>query len=1428
MDQRSAVTTAAGAQALAAGRFPLSTLPQLSSRPGAPVTVWLDFDGTPAFDWAGGGGNRRVHGPAAGTDDPVPAFSLDANTNDYTQGELDAIDLIWRQVSEKFSPFNINVTTVAPPNLNDGAAIQMVIGGSNSDWYGSGGGVAPINGFTNGNSNTGFVWSADAIDAGSTTISTGDRHFIAETAAHEAGHLFGLEHQSVIDGMNNVLIEYSNGGPTTSPIMGNSSNNSTRRGIWFSGPSSRRDNNNNLVYAGPQDDLGVLTHAGNFITYRPDDFGDFSGSGTLNVNTQTGVATGGGVIQTNGDRDAFTFVAIGPVLSFTVNNFAEGGMLAPTLELIPLGSGGNPSWSVTTTNTSATLSTTNAVPGGGYVLRVSPQFNEYGSLGQYSITGNVGVFAGLNGTQLVVTGYNANNDIGISYHSSTDRIVLQNDVFGGSAVQQFPRSSVTSIVVNTPGGNDMIDVFGQFSVLNIPITVNAGGGDDYLIFQGTTGNDLQILETGSFGRNNQTPVTFRDVERFVMSAFDGYDTQRLHEVPASLSVTVYGGGHDDGFDLGWGDVERIRGPVNYSGDGGYDTFVVQNEWASGDWYHSIGSNYVSNNKDGFSHDTYVNTTERIIIGASHNNDTMYASPFANFSYIMYGRGGHDTFDIQGGSGGANLYGGDGNDRFYFGGGNLLSSVSNVYAYGEAGDDVMVLDDHNSTHDLPWAVFGNTGDPNTANTVFLGLNAYTYSAFEGVEVLGGNGNNDFQIYSSSVPVTLRGGGGNDQFRFLQTTGGIWDMAIDGQAGLDVLTADDRNFAPGISVMELTDTYLRRWAGWGIFSVPYTSSYSNIEAMNYYAHASATTTYVYSTSSAISAGQQYSLFLNSGADFIAVYTQDSSGNLTINGNLGISGGGGVDSIYVNSSYGPDAMNYSFSNTYGPGTQNIYGVGAAGMGTAAVENINVIGGAADDTFNVNQYSSGTALAVYGGEGNDTFRFGNNNLQANLTNASLCLFDGQGGADTAIIDNLNNANGWNYYSYAGSFVSATSGYSWTLSHGGVEQIAVNAGPAGDSFNIDTLSVGNSLVLNGGGGYDTLDAGRMVATGSFTIAGIQGPILYDAGAGGGRIRMWNNFGSGARTTHVDAASIGAWPADSLFSPGAYIQFSGISDNGSTPGLDLMFGRGSDTIYARPLANATVVINGGAQGTPGDQLNLALADAQGYSINPTSATTGNVTSSNLKTLWWSNIEEPIGVDDVAPVVVAADINLNGIAMPGVLEGTVVRQSLDVQFSEDVSALIHPSWIELTNLTSGETIPWTNIAVEFDAATNIAHFTFPGYPDGVLPSGNYAGRVYAGLPDFFGNAMPADAPFEFFFLAGDANHDRFVDANDLDIITGNWQGGGKLFSEGDLNYDGTVNARDLYVLASNWQAYLPPPQLILSAGKIAKDRTEFTVDELING
>ena len=107
---------------------------------------------------------------------------------------------------------------------------------------------------------------------------------------------------------------------------------------------------------------------------------------------------------------------------------------------------------------------------------------------------------------------------------------------------------------------------------------------------------------------------------------------------------------------------------------------------------------------------------------------------------------------------------------------------------------------------------------------------------------------------------------------------------------------------------------------------------------------------------------------------------------------------------------------------------------------------------------------------------------------------------------------------------------------------------------------------------------------------------------------------------------------------------------------------------------------------------------------------------------------------------------------------------------------------------------------------------------------------AGITDATGNALDGDndlliggnANFNFFWLAGDMNHDRKVDVVDLGILSSHWQTTtGNTYATGDLNYDGKVDVVDLGILSSNWQKTLAAPagivadSLSLPAGTISQ-------------
>jgi serralysin len=84
----------------------------LNSLLGANQTIYLDFDGniTSGTLW-----NVNF---TSGANIVTPAFDFDGNITSFSSSELERIQYIWQRVAEDFSPFNVNVTTQTPADIN--------------------------------------------------------------------------------------------------------------------------------------------------------------------------------------------------------------------------------------------------------------------------------------------------------------------------------------------------------------------------------------------------------------------------------------------------------------------------------------------------------------------------------------------------------------------------------------------------------------------------------------------------------------------------------------------------------------------------------------------------------------------------------------------------------------------------------------------------------------------------------------------------------------------------------------------------------------------------------------------------------------------------------------------------------------------------------------------------------------------------------------------------------------------------------------------------------------------------------------------------------------------------------------------------------------------------------------------------------------
>jgi hypothetical protein len=371
---------------------------RLHSKPGAPRTVYVNFRGKVVTGTAWNGHS----GVASHTMLP---YSQDGDTDTVNQAEADTIAEVWKGIAEDFAPFDIDVTTEAPPAFGPNVGEILVsprLDQAGNAIFGPAGGVAYVGVWGRGD----FPYYSPALVF---PEALGSAKNIIEAASHELGHNLGLSH----DGRTGIDEYYGGHGTglvSWGPLMGVGYYANVTQ--WSRGDYSNANNT--------QDDLAVI--AGK-LGWRADDHGATAATATpLGISggvvasetlvtdpLSEGSSANRGIIGSASDEDVFTFELGGDgAIDVTItpewtDAFKAQGLRGSNLDVEAVlhradGSGGlgtEVASSNPPTDTAARIEA--SLTAGRYHLLVrgvgvgtaSTGYTDYGSLGHYFIAGTL-------------------------------------------------------------------------------------------------------------------------------------------------------------------------------------------------------------------------------------------------------------------------------------------------------------------------------------------------------------------------------------------------------------------------------------------------------------------------------------------------------------------------------------------------------------------------------------------------------------------------------------------------------------------------------------------------------------------------------------------------------------------------------------------------------------------------------------------------------------------------------------------------------------------------------------------------------------------------------------------------------------------------------------------------------------------------------
>lgn len=349
----------------------------LHSKPGASRLIYLDFNGHVASNTAWYAGSLNAQ-----------AYDIDSNPGVFSTLELNNIKEIWQRVAEDFASFDVDVTTQEPAedllqrtsSADSQYGTRAVITHSMPELCSqSCGGVAYVNSYS--------YYSSAIPDAYkpawvfSDKLGNGYPKYVAEAASHEIGHNLNLNHDG--NSATSYYAGHGSGATGWASIMG----------VGYYKPVTQWNKGEYVGSNNFQDDIAVIQSAG--ASLRADDYANNITEASLLGGAASAISQAG-IIERNTDVDIFAFTAGSGLAQITVTPDSVSPNLDVLLKVLDA-QGNTVAQANPADNLSASLSV--SLLSGQYFLQIegvgagdlTTGYSNYGSLGQYQITGSFAI-----------------------------------------------------------------------------------------------------------------------------------------------------------------------------------------------------------------------------------------------------------------------------------------------------------------------------------------------------------------------------------------------------------------------------------------------------------------------------------------------------------------------------------------------------------------------------------------------------------------------------------------------------------------------------------------------------------------------------------------------------------------------------------------------------------------------------------------------------------------------------------------------------------------------------------------------------------------------------------------------------------------------------------------------------------------------------